>query len=116
MSMGDSISLGIIFVLIAFLSSPLFNPIFQMKAINSFKFFDIVGHQCHVSRSGQTCYEEIIRTNWHSFIFKLSTNNCGFYGRGTIQVNKAQWQKEFGKGILGTLRILTFFDSIFKFE
>jgi hypothetical protein len=46
----------------------------------------------------------------------LSTNNCGFYGRGTIQVNKVQWQKEFGKGILGTLPILTFFDSIFKFE
>jgi len=58
-----------------------------MQTNNSFKFFDIVGHQCHFSRAGQTCYEEVIRTNWHSFLFKLSTNNCRFYGRGTIQVN-----------------------------
>ena len=33
-----------------------------MQINNSFKFFDIVGHQCHASRSGQTSYEEIIST------------------------------------------------------
>jgi hypothetical protein len=46
----------------------------------------------------------------------LRANSRGFYSRWTIQGNKVQWQKEFGKGILGTLPVLAFFDLVLKFE
>ena len=39
------------------------NPVFQVQANDSFKFFGIVSNQRQVSRSGKTCYKKIIRSD-----------------------------------------------------